>query len=220
MIKSPFFVEQDFISPKYCEQLIEWYKITRPSINNQNGQPLPIEREMVPHIGQTHLFNRLKEYIPSIKERYDANYRGTEPMVMQYYPENSKALARQPGCENAKFVKKKWIKSKDVDLTGVIWLKDYQDQLPIDLNHEVYGGKLEFPIYNFSFVPMRGTLLLFPAGPHFVNAISPILVGDAYQIKINIALSDKETDGLWLYDPKKFPCGDRGFIEGWFNDLL
>jgi hypothetical protein len=159
--------------------------------------------------------SRFREHIPEVEEHYSATYRGLEKPVFQYFPENSKAPAQNPGCENSTYLRKKWVMNKDVDLVGYIWLKDFNDQVPLDPNHEVFGGKLEFPVYNFSIVPQRGTLVLFPAGPHFITVISPILLGDLYQIKLNVCI--KETGGgRWFYQPKNFPGKWEQWFEGHF----
>jgi hypothetical protein len=141
-------------------------------------------------------------------------------MVFQYYPENAKKPAETPGCENSEFSRRKWVKTRDVDLTGVLWLKDFNNNVPLDPRTEVYGGKLEFPVYNFSLVPQRGTLVLFPAGPHFISAISPILVSSLYQVKINMCLTAHD-GGMWFYQPQQFPYDEgRGALMSWFEEYI
>ena len=218
MIKSPFFIVQDFLSAKACETLISQYEVTTPVVDI-NGNPTKLERFLTPDKGRHFVLSRLKEYMTDIEQHYGAEYFGVESLTMIHFPEDERSqVAQKPGCENSQFVRKKWIKNKDVDLTGYIWLKDFNDNVPLDPRYEVYGGKLEFPAYDFSLVPERGTLVLFPAYPHFITAISPVLVSDLYQIKVNITLRQ---DGLmWLYDPKNFPCGKEGFIKGWFSTYL
>lgn len=216
-IKSPFFVIQDFISSKKCDEILSQIEVKQPD-KDKEGFPLKMERhhDEIENV----LFARLKEFIPSIEERYNAKYRGTEKLLFQYFPENSNVPAEKPGCENSKFVKRKWVKYKDVDLTGVLWLKDFNNNVPLDPRTEVYGGKLEFPVYNFSLVPQRGSLVIFPASPHFITAISPILVSSLYQIKFNICIS--ETDGgLWFYQPANFPFDEgRGPLMSWFEEFI
>jgi|688.fasta_scaffold05161_9 hypothetical protein len=218
MIKSPFYVVQDFLSPKQCEELVSQYQVKTPN-TNLTGDPVKLEKTMEPAKGQTVIMQKLREHIPLIEQHYDATYRGTESLVLTHYPEFEKAPAEQPGCENSKYIKRKWLKIKDVDLTGIIWLKEYHDSIPLDPRYEVYGGKTEFPTYNFSLVPQRGSLIIFPAYPHFVHCISPILVGDLYQIKVNIALSHKN-GGMWMYQPKEFQANGSDFIGSWFKDFL
>jgi len=218
MVKSPFFVVQDFLSGKMCEELISQYEVRAPNLD-QDGRPTKLEKQLTPDKGQAIILEKLRPLIPLIEERYNAEYRGTEPITISHFPENEKLVAQAPGCESAQFVRRKWVKTKDIDLTATVWLKDYQDQVPLDPRFEVYGGKLEFPAYDLSLVPQRGTLVIWPAGPHFITAISPVLVSDSYQLKINIALSAKD-GGIWLYDPRQFPCGKEGFIHSWFKEFL
>jgi len=218
MIKSPFYVVQDFLSPKQCEEILHQYEVKTPN-TNLVGDPIKLEKTMEPAKGQTLIMQKLREHIPLLETHYNATYRGTESLVISHYPEFHKAPAQQAGCENSHYIKKKWLKVKDVDLTGIIWLKEYNGEVPLDPRHEVYGCKVEFPTYNFSLVPQRGTLVIFPAYPHFINCISPALVGDCYQIKVNIALSAKN-GSMWLYQPKDFQANGTDFIGSWFKDFL
>ena len=215
--KSPFFIIPDFISPKVCDDIISRIEVKQPDINKE-GFPIKMERH---HSSiEDALFGKLKAYIPEIEERYDAKYKATEKMIFQYYPETQGNAAENPGCENSKFIKRKWVKVKDVDLTAILWLKDFNSKVPLDPRIETYGGKLEFLGFNFSLVPQRGTLIIFPASPHFVYAISPILVSPLYQVKMNICINNKD-DGLWLYQPQNFPYDqNRGMLESWFAEHL
>lgn len=217
-IKSPFYVCQEFLSPKQCEELINQYEVKIPNFDKE-GTPQKLERSLTPDKGQSLIMEKLKKHIPLIEQKYNAFYRGTEPLTITHYPEYAKKPAQQPGCENSQYVKRKWVKMKDIDLTGIIWLKEYHDQIPLDPRFEVYGGKTEFPTYNFSLVPQRGSLVIFPAYPHFITCISPILVGDLYQIKVNMALS-KKNGGLWLYDPSQFRANGSDFLGSWFSEYL
>lgn len=209
-MKSPFLVIQDFLSPKLCEQMTDDLHIGAPDFDKE-GNPKKIERHAL--FWDQDIAERFRPIVPQIEEKYDCEYRGLEKPLFQYYPENAKAPAEQPGCENAKYLRKKWVQHKDVDLVGFVWLKDYNDNVPLDVRHEVFGGKLEFPVYNFSLVPQRGTLVLFPAGPHFITVISPILLGDLYQVKLNVSIKMKG-GGHWLYQPTNFP----GTWQEWLSE--
>lgn len=207
-MRSPFIVVQDFLSPLTCEKIIDDIHVASPDVD-KDGKPLKLERH---HPNwDTEIAERFREIVPTVEERYDCTYRGLEKPVFQFYPENAKVPAEQPGCENSKFLRKKWVMYKDVDLVGFIWLKDFNENVPLDPRHEVFGGKLEFPVYNFSLVPQRGTLVLFPAGPHFITVISPILVSDLYQVKLNVCIKQKD-GGRWFYQPQNFP----GTWQDWF----
>lgn len=211
-MKSPFLIQQDFLSPLTCESIIKDIEIQQPDLDS-NGDPIKTERFCLPW--EQEIIERFRAIIPDIEKRYDATYRGLEKPLFQYYPENSKAPAEQPGCESSKYLRKKWVKVKDVDLVGYVWLKDYNDKVPLDPRDEVFGGKLEFPAYNFSLVPQRGTLVIMPAGPHFINTISPILLGSLYQIKLNISLRAKD-GSMWFYQPSNFP----GRWNDWLSEFM
>lgn len=208
-MKSPFIIVQDFLSPLICENIINDISIKDPDVDLE-GNPKKTERHNL--LWEQDIADRFRELVPEIESRYDCTYRGLEKPLFQYYPENAKAPAEQPGCENSKYTRKKWVMHKDVDLVGFVWLKDYNEDVPLDPRHEVFGGKLEFPAYNFSLVPQRGTLILFPAGPHFITVISPILLGDLYQIKLTTCINAKN-GSRWFYQPQNFP----GKWQDWFS---
>jgi hypothetical protein len=215
---SPFLILQDFLSIKQCEELVERFKITTPNTDSE-GLAIKLQRIIRPDEGQDFFINKLYQHIGAIEEKYDAIYSGIENPYIIHYPENDKRPAEPVGCENAKFFRKKWIQTKDVQLVGHLWLKDFNDAPPYDPAFEVYGGKLELPAFNISLTPQRGTLVIFPAGPHFVTAISPVVIGDLYQIKFNISITAKN-GGLWIYNPQNFPISSKGVIQDWFSDYL
>ena len=211
-MNSPFIVVQDFLSPLTCEKIIKDIEVGAPDRNEQD-EPAKVERHNL--FWEQDIIERFRELIPEIETRYDCNYNGLEKPLFQYYPENAKAPAEPPGCENSKYIRRKWVMNKDVDLVGFIWLKDYNDQVPLDPRYEVFGGKLEFPAFNFSLVPQRGTLILFPAGPHFISVISPILLGDLYQVKLNVSIKEKN-GARWFYQPQKHPGKWQQWFDGHF----
>jgi hypothetical protein len=208
---NPFIIKQDFLSPKLCERILADIETNTPNYD-LNGLPQKIERSVLRW--EQDIAERVREIIPDIEQTYDARYESLATPVFQRYPENPKAPAEQPGCENARYVRKKWVQHKAVDLVGFIWLKDYNEKVPLDPRHEVFGGKLEFPVYNFSLMPQRGTLVLYPAGPHFISLISPLFIGDLYQVKLNIQLS--KNNGPWIYQPANF----KGTWQEWFNEFI
>lgn len=209
-IRSPFLTVEDFISPATCERLIKELGIA-PTPREQDQKAVKNER-ILKDAEYVQLFKGLmQEQVSRIESQYNGSVVGMEPPVFQQYFEDPKNPCEVHGCEAAKYIRKKWVKVKDVDLVGYIWLKDFGGGVPLDPRFEVYGGKLEFPAYNFSLVPQRGTLVLYPAGPHFITAISPILVGSLEQIKVTVKL--KSADGAWMYQPQNFP----GTYQDWFS---
>lgn len=209
---SPFHIIEDFVSPANCEKIITMLGIREPSVL-KDGTPLKHERIVTDAEIMNLLNAEFAAHVPAVEARYQGTSHGlTTPLFQQYF-ENPKLPCEAHGCENAKYLRKKWVKVKDVDLVGYLWLKDFNNGVPLDPRFETYGGKLEFPAYNFSLVPQRGTLVLFPAGPHFITAISPVLVGTYEHIKISVKLTIGE-DGIWLYQPQNFP----GTYQDWFTE--
>jgi hypothetical protein len=211
-MKSPFIIRPDFLSPLTCEKILADLGKAAPNYDKE-GDPLKLERFNLDW--EQDIIDRFQEIKPEIEERYHCAYRGLEQPLFQTFPENAKIPAEGPGCANSKYVRKRWVKTKDVDLVGYIWLKDYNSNVPLDPRHEVFGGKLEFPAYNFSLVPQRGTLVMFPAGPHFITVISPILLGSLQQIKLTVSMRAAD-GGLWFYQPTNFP----GKWQDWLNEHM
>ncbi|MBT9137508.1 MAG: hypothetical protein DDT31_00039 [Syntrophomonadaceae bacterium] len=209
MVKSPFFVFEDALSPNKCDLLISEFGIKPSSVFDSHQ--FKNERFIKDSEQSTPILNMLGRLANAIEARFGGVIKGVEIPVFQQYFENPNLPAEPHGCENSKLLRKKWVKSKDIDLVGFIWLKDYNSGVPLDSSFEVYGGKLEFPAYNFSLVPQRGTLVLYPAGPHFITAISPILVGSLEQVKITVKLTTPD-GGIYLYQPSEFP----GTYQEWF----
>jgi len=207
--KSPFHVIENLISPNLCEKIINDLKIVEPTVLDDG--PLKHERFVSEELRGI-LASAMSSHIEDIALRYDAEVAGmTEPLFQQYF-ENAKKPCEPHGCESSKYLKKKWVKVKDVDLVCFLWLKDFNNGVPLDPAFEVYGGKLEFPAYNFSLIPQRGTMVIFPAGPHFITAISPVLLGTYEHVKIGIKL--RKNGEIWLYQPSDFP----GTYQDWFTE--
>jgi hypothetical protein len=208
-MKSPFIICEDFISPLTCEKIINDIDVA-PNFD-ENNDPRKIERHYLQW--EAPIAEAFHDLVPEIETKYDCQYRGLDKPLFQIYPENAKVPAENPGCENSKYIRKKWVMHKDVDLVGFLWLKDFNQNPPLDIKTEVYGGKIEFPAFNFSLMPQRGTLVLFPAGPHFITVVSPILIGSLHQIKLNVSIKTKN-GAQWLYNPAKF----AGKWQDWFSE--
>jgi hypothetical protein len=202
--KSPFFVVQDFLSPKQCEKIVDDLDFYTPDYDAE-GNPIKMYRYR--EESEAVIFDRLQLLIPDIMKYYDTEYRGTETIQFEYFAEGVEAT---PICENSNYLRKKWTRTKDRDLTAVLFFSDYNDNPPFDSDYECYGGKLEFPQHGFGFNPQRGTLVVYPSGPHFINATTPIQNGDLVQARIHIA-----SKLPYLYDPTQFP----GDYRTWFTNV-
>lgn len=203
MIHSPFHVVEDFVSPLFCETVLKNLALSHATRNPQ-GQ-MKYERVLPDQFAGT-ILSELDAISPLLADRFGAECDGEPSLMFQQYFEDHQRPAEGLHCGDSVFARKKWTKTKNIDLVGFIWLKTFHDSVPLDPRIEVYGGKLEFPSYNFSLTPAAGTLVLYPATPHFVTAISHVMVGSLDQIKIGIKLKD------WVYDPSNF----SGTYKDWF----
>lgn len=204
--KSPFLVFQDFLEDAACDRIASQVRVT-PSLD-----PEGVPQSMLRHheSSEVELFELFKPLIPKLEKHYGITYKGTEHLIFQQFPVTNKQ-AETPHCENAVFKRKKWLKVRDRDLTGILWLKNFQDQPPFDLDKEVLGGKLEFPVYQFGFQPQKGTLVVYPACERFISLTAPILVGELQCVRFHIA-----AEGIWIYNPQDFP----GDYRSWFNNVV
>lgn len=199
---SPFYVVEEFISPLLCEHIVDECDFTVPD-RDKNGKEIKTVKtsEGVESI----VYDRLIQLLPDLQAYYGIAYKGMEPLSIEWFPEGSKG---ELGAENSTYVRGNWLRVRQRDLTGVLFLSEYQDGANFEQDFEVYGGKLEFPQHLFGFNPKRGTLVVFPSDPHFINVTAPIAIGDLIQIRIQIA-----ADSPFLYDPTKFP----GNYTNWFG---
>lgn len=205
-VHSPFFVRQEFVSPLVCEEIVDNLNLTVPDTDKDDH---PIKTQRFNTLIEEYLFDRIQDLVPEIETHFNIQYRGTERMTFEWYAEG--CSGEQPHCENSSFVRQKWLRTKDRDLTGILFLSDYHDKTPFDGEFEVYGGKLEFPQHHFGFSPQRGTLIIFPSGPHFINSTTEILAGDLLQVKFHIAASN-----IYLYNPSDFP----GNFQSWLQEFV
>lgn len=205
--KSPFLIYENFISPKICEEIIYSLNFFEPD-KNKDGKPIPMSR--FHEDSGLIIFERLQQIIPNIQQHYQIEYAGTEPIEFEFL---ARGTTGEPHCENSNFLKKssKWLKTRNRDISGIVFLVDYNENPPFDNEYEVYGGKLEFPQHKFGFNPVRGTLILFPSGPHFINTNAPVIFGDLYQARIQIAAQTP-----LLYNPQKFPGDYRTWFKGMY----
>lgn len=202
--KSPFYVIQHFMSPLSCEDVVDHLNWLEPDYD-KDGNPIMVNK-MDEH-GEEVIFANLPPYLPAIQRHYNIEYVGMERPFFEWFVPGTK---NEPRCENSNYLRKKWLRMRRRDLTGMLFLCEYQDKIPFDNDFEVYGGKLEFPQHDFGFNPQRGTLVLFPSDPHFINATSEILAGELHQVRFHIAAKIP-----YLYDPKLFP----GDYTVWFKDF-
>jgi hypothetical protein len=203
--KSPFKIYQQFLSPKLCEHICDSLGFDYPD-EDKDGNLLRLFKHN--EVAEKIIFERLQPLIPELEQYYDIQYKGTEQIMVEWFTEG---VVGKPQCENSQYLKQKWVRTLSRDLTAILFLSDYQDTANFDSDYEVYGGKLEFPQHNFGFNPERGTLIVYPSVPHFINATAEIKAGELYQARIQIAAT-----APFLYQPSKFP----GTYVDWFKEEL
>lgn len=204
-IKSPFYVVEEFISPLLCEELLDICNFTVPDTDKDQHE---IKTVKTSDRAESIVYERLLALLPELQAHYKLIYKGTERVQFEWIPQGCKG---EFICENSTFLRGKWLRNKQRDLTAVLFLSDYQERTPFEDDFEVYGGKLEFVQHKFGFNPQRGTLIVFPSDPHFINISSEVLAGDLFQARIQIAAQTP-----YLYQPQMFP----GNYTSWFAPLL
>lgn len=203
--RSPFYIVEEFLSPLACEEIIDSLDYTTPDID-KNGHAIKNVREH--DYGQAIIYERLMMLLPEVQGYYRFVYKGTHPIEFEWYPEGTHNASHS---ENSHFLRGKWLREKSRDISGVLFMSDYQEKIPFEQDFEVYGGKLEFPQHAFGFNPVRGTLILFPSDPHFINATTHIMVGELHQARIHMAAKTP-----FFYNPKEYP----GNYTTWFKKIL
>lgn len=185
-----------------CEDIIDRLDNKFPDHDADNK---PLKTIRANRLTEVRVLPKLQALMPTLEQYYGFEYLGIQPFEFEWYPANFKESSAI--CENSHLIKGKWNRTNDKDFVGVIFLNDYRDEPPFDDYYEVVGGKLAFPTHNFSFIPKRGQLIIYPGSPHFINATEKVLFGNLNQIKIYISA---EQD--YEYDPKNFP----GSYKTWF----
>lgn len=204
--KSPFYIIRNFLSPLQCEATVSEAGFYDPDIDPE-GNPLKMTRHV--QDAEKIIYERYEPLIPKIEEYYEGySHKGTERMSFEYYPQG---CVTEPLCENSNWLKRKWVRTKDRDISAILFLSTYNKDPDFEQDFEVYGGKLGFHNFKFSFQPERGTLIFYPSGPHFINSTSEIYAGDLFQVRFHLA-----GNLPYLYQPVDFP----GDYRSWFNELM
>jgi hypothetical protein len=189
--KSPFFVVEELLSPLQCDKLIALNRIQNSpsSVRHLNEGQFSIVK------------NSILDYTSEMNQRYGTTVSDDIKMLFCQFPENASAPALHAQIDGWVSQKRKWNKTKNIDFIGIIPLKSFCDSLPIDLNFETYGGKLELINFNFSILPERGSMIVFPCVPNFLYAISPINFGSFEMIKVFFSV-----DGDWEFVLDDYSC--------------
>ncbi len=203
--KSPFMVFKQFMNPLQCELLSEKLTLSTPDVNTE-GKALSRKFENVDALYSA-ISKPLGKVLPAIQNHYGLSIV-TSPLVItgEWYPQsyNDNVMV----CDNSEYLRKKWVKVRNNDLTCILFLNQYQQTPPIDDRYEVYGGKVEFPQHGFGLNPELGTMVVYPSAPHFINFITPVNIGDLHIVRIHLT-----SNPMFLYQPSDFP----GDFTTWFK---
>lgn len=198
MIKNPFIVHRDILSPLECESIVS------SAYQLSDGDDLHTE-----HLNDTDISEII---LQQITPRINAHYKTTIVEEVVSSVTMSKSYIPNIRCESTVKHNGMWFRNKDIDFCTVVFLKDHLSSSleVIDLSYEIYGGNLEFPTFPLSFTPTRGTAVTYPCVPNFVNTFSKINLGEQ-----NVLHITHRADIMFAYQPTDF----KGNFSDWFKDI-
>lgn len=200
-MKNPFTIVEEFLSPIEAEDMVFDVEFDTPNVDHEDRVQVTFKTcELV----EKQLADMVVDLVPSLEEYYGFEYAGMTRPIFEWLNPSTHIPTH---AENSEFMDGKWVMTKQRALTGVLFLSDAVDGHALDPEYEVFGGKLEFMNHNFGFMPQRGTLVLFPSGPHFLNATSHVKMGNLYQVRFHLVSQDP-----FVYQPANFP----GNYTTWF----
>jgi hypothetical protein len=204
-MKNPFLVFEEFLSPLQCEEIIIGNNNTFPNYDKDNKvQPLFFGNKLA----ESRIIPQLDaDVVPLMESYYNVDIKGIKQFVFEWYSTGYDGK-NPPRCENSSYINGKWQRVNTADFAGVVFLNDYNDKSPFDDEFEVMGGQLEFINHRFSFNPQRGTLIIFPGAPNFINNTAAVRAGELTQIRFHIATHDP-----FVYNMNDF----KGDYAKWFN---
>lgn len=205
MIKSPFLLIKDFISPLECEKIVDIFNGHFPDFNKEDKDLKTILKNP---LYQKRIWEKLSDYFEYIEKYYSTEIQSLSSIDIEWYPEQ--CVQEQLRCENSQFITKQWRIVNDYDFVVLIFLKDLNENRDFDPAFECYGGKLELPNHNFSINPQRGSALIFPANQYFLNRTLSPTFGDMFQIRMHIT-----SENRFKYSPSNY----EGNYNVWFKSL-
>jgi hypothetical protein len=201
MVKAPFLVFPEFISPLLAEDIVSNIDVRAPDTFAEGD---PKHEEYFDEEYDEIIAHQLSNIMPSIENHFNFECKTVNPITIEHCGVGSHVPVHAEGYE---LIEKQFVKTKPWDFTAVLFLTSHIDEPPIDEGYECHGGKLEFLNHKFGFNPTAGTLIVFPTDPRFTNATGFVKIGDLFQIRIQISSAT-----MYLYNPKLFP----GDFTKWF----
>lgn len=205
MIKSPFLLINNFMSPMECESLLASLDTYMPNCDKDKKA---IKTTIRIPVFQNRIWQRMEHYFDNVEEYYGVEIDSVTPVDVEWYPE--RCMEEPQRCENSAYNGTKWSIFNDYDFTVVVFLKDYNDKPDFDEDFECYGGKLQMVNHAFSMTPRRGMAVIFPSNQYFINRTESPSYGDAFQLRMHIVCSER-----FKYDRRNY----EGNYSIWFKGL-
>jgi hypothetical protein len=206
MIKSPFLILKDFISPLDCENILDTFGTHYPDTNENN---VDIKTILAHPLYENRMWQVLSKYFDYIENYYSVEVDSVSKMDVEWYP--ARSVQEPSHCDNSIYSNKKWKRVIDYDFTVIIFLKDFNNNRNFDDDFECYGGQLEFLNHQFSINPVRGTAIVFPSNQHFLHSTKSPDFGDMFQLKLHLIC-----DPAFEYNQADY----QGNYKLWFDSLI
>lgn len=209
-MKSPFLLFRRFLSPSLCEQIIDCLEFKIPDTQGESGV-VPVPQTISNQLCQQIIINQITN--SDLIEKLETHYTGFQfkgSTKFDFTQLDAGCQGIEPHGENCTFINGKWAQVKPYDLTCYISLNESNSKPPFDDQYEVYGGKYQFINHAFGFMPERGTLIVHPSSPHFVNAHGEVKYGALTFVKFHLV-----SQTPMLYQPSEYP----GNHTTWFRGL-
>lgn len=205
MIKSPFLIIKNFLSPLDCENIVRVYDSHFPDVDNKDRD---IKTLLTNPLYQQRVWDKLSDYFDYIEKYHSVEIDSISHMDVEWYPE--KGVQEELRCENSHYFAKKWSVINEYDFTVIVFLKDHNDKANFDPDFECYGGKLEFANHRFGVNPERGTAIIFPSNQYFLNRTESPKFGELFQLRMHLICTKR-----FKYSPDNY----KGNYTLWFKDL-
>jgi len=201
--KSPFILIEDFIESSQCEDIVLSLKNTIPNRDIKNN---PLRTIKSNQLAEIRLMPKVDEILDIAEPYYGFETLNISPFLFEWMAEGYKGESPKP--DNAIQLNGKWLKSKDIDFTILIFLSTTKENNLTDSLLESFGGKVEFFNHGLTITPKAGTILMFPANEYFLNNYTEVALGNLNVVRVHIT-----SKVPYKYSPDNFP----GDYRTWFN---
>jgi hypothetical protein len=201
MTKSPFIIVENAISKKACDEIITSLQHSEPNYMHDKVA-LTIKFNKLEELRLQSLLDDLLDYA---EPYYGFETQKVAPFIFEWYPQGYES--KYISSDSNTFFDGKWIKSRQVDFTILLFLSTESHDSISDRDMQHVGGGLQFPTHAFTLHPKAGDLLMFPSNKNFLNTVSSIKLGNMNLIRILVTAKED-----YNYEKEKFP----GTYKDWF----